>query len=170
MVKKEESIYKQYFRQNDEFVEKYGENTILLMQVGSFFEMYGLRNDNKKIYMSKVEDVCNILDFTYSIKDITYDNGDHIIMAGFPEYTIDKYIDILVENDYTVPVIVQHKKGKTVTRELDIVYSKGTHLSVNSESSIQQTNTIGCIWLNTYKLSKNNPSEKIAIGMEYGLG
>ena len=167
MVKKEESIYKQYFRQNDEFVEKYGENTILLMQVGSFFEMYGLRNDNKKIYMSKVEDVCNILDFTYSIKDITYDNGDHIIMAGFPEYTIDKYIDILVENDYTVPVIVQHKKGKTVTRELDIVYSKGTHLSVNSESSIQQTNTIGCIWLNTYKLSKNNPSEKIAIGMAF---
>ena len=38
------SIYTEYFKYTKEYQEKYGKNTIVLMQVGAFFEVYGIRN------------------------------------------------------------------------------------------------------------------------------
>ena len=35
------SLIDEYFEYQDKFELKYGENTIILMEVGSFFEIYG---------------------------------------------------------------------------------------------------------------------------------
>lgn len=165
---KQDKLIDVYFEKTKEFIEKYGPNTIVLMQVGSFFEMYGLRYDNKKVYGSIVDKICDLCDLSYSVKNVKCENNSSdIIMAGFPEYSLEKYIDKLVDNDYIVPVIVQHKQGNTVTRNLDAVYSKGTHLSSNNEGKQTQTNVIGCIWVNKYKLRKNDLNQKIAVGMAF---
>ena len=45
MANKEESgIYFEYFKISKEYQDKYGKHTVLLMQVGSFFEINGLKD------------------------------------------------------------------------------------------------------------------------------
>ena len=36
------SLIKEYFELSKNFQDEYGDNTILLMQVGAFFEVYGI--------------------------------------------------------------------------------------------------------------------------------
>ena len=43
MAPKEDSIIVDYFTITKEYQQKYGEKVILLMQVGAFFEVYGLK-------------------------------------------------------------------------------------------------------------------------------
>ena len=38
-------ILKEYLKYHDENIKKYGENTIVLMQVGSFYEIYSVQNE-----------------------------------------------------------------------------------------------------------------------------
>ena len=35
------ALIKEYFELTKKYIDEYGENTILLMQVGAFFEVYG---------------------------------------------------------------------------------------------------------------------------------
>ena len=46
---KNTNLIGQYFKIQKQYEEKYGITTIVLMQVGSFFEMYGVDNEKEKI-------------------------------------------------------------------------------------------------------------------------
>ena len=49
------ALIKEYFELTTRYQDEYGENTILLMQVGSFFEVYGIyREKTELIYGSKI--------------------------------------------------------------------------------------------------------------------
>ena len=41
-------LIEEYFLLEKKYKEKYGEQTFLLMQVGSFFEVYGMQNSHMK--------------------------------------------------------------------------------------------------------------------------
>jgi len=43
------ALVKEYFELTNKYILEYGENTILLMQVGSFFEVYGYFNKETQI-------------------------------------------------------------------------------------------------------------------------
>ena len=43
------SLIKEYFELTKKYQDEYGNNTILLMQVGSFFEVYGIYNEKTKV-------------------------------------------------------------------------------------------------------------------------
>ena len=50
------SLIKEYFELTKQYTNEYGKNTILLMQVGSFFEVYGIRNElTESISGSRIE-------------------------------------------------------------------------------------------------------------------
>ena len=50
-----------YFVHQINFEKKYGSKTIVLMQVGSFFEFYGVNNDQEKIGdAQKITELLNI--------------------------------------------------------------------------------------------------------------
>ena len=52
------ALIKEYFELTKKYKEDYGNNTILLMEVGSFYEVYGLVNKNtNKIMGSSIEDL-----------------------------------------------------------------------------------------------------------------
>jgi len=38
-----------YFQQQDIYEQKYGSQTLLLMEVGSFFELYSISNDKETV-------------------------------------------------------------------------------------------------------------------------
>ena len=151
MTTPDAGIYDEYFRITREYTTLYGDKTVLLLQVGAFFEVYGLKNtETGEITGSLINHMTDICQLNVSEKKAQF-NDLQILMAGFRDYTIDKYLNKLVENGYTVPVFVQEKKGKVIKRVLDQVYSPGTLLSCDTVSSPTMTNNIMCIWMAVHK-------------------
>lgn len=148
IIKEPTSIFKDYFTLNSQYISQYGINTVVLMQVGSFFEIYGLKND--PISESFMNDICNICQFSIAEKKAQY-NDKQIIMAGFPEYKLEKYLQKITEVGYTAVVYVQEKNEKNTTRVFHSIHSSGTYISYDMDSSPQITNYIMCIWFETFK-------------------
>ena len=53
------ALIKEYFDLTKKYQDEYGDNTILLMQVGSFFEVYGIYNEKTELISGS-----KIIDFT----------------------------------------------------------------------------------------------------------
>ena len=144
------SIYTDYFRITQEYQEKYGPRTVLLMQVGAFFEIYATKEPNGETIRSPIVEVCSICGgLAISEKKQTYGKGQ-ILMAGFRDYTLDKHVQKLMDATYTAVVFVQVKNGTKITRQLASVFSPGTFLSPDSDTNPQITNHIMCIWVDTF--------------------
>lgn len=168
----ETSIYTEYFQYTNQHRLQYGEKTVVLLQVGAFFEVYGMKNKTTDVISGSIitefADVCQL---NVSEKKIDY-NNEHIVMAGFRDFTIDKYLAKLTDFGYTVAVYVQEKNGKEVSRKLSKVYSSGTYISCDTDSSPVITNNIMCIWFDVYKpfsSSTNNGLSKIKETIVYGV-
>ena len=160
-----QSITSEYFLITKEYQQKYGKNTILLMQVGAFFEVYGLKNvQTGQVLHSQIIEFSQICQLNVSEKK-AFVNNDVIVMAGFRDYTLEKYIQKLSENGYTSVVYVQEKDGKNVTRKFHSVYSAGTYISYDNDSSPQTTNNIMCIWIEKYKSFIQTTNENIVCGV-----
>lgn len=150
---KELSIHDEYFELSEKYSSIYGENTILLMQVGAFFEVYG----GHSVMKSKIEEFSQICSLNISEKLKTKDN-ENIIMAGFRDYCLEKYVLKLTDSDYNVVVYVQVKRlNDKIERVFDCVYSPGTYISYDTDTNKQITNNIMCIWFEkTTTLKKTN--------------
>lgn len=145
------SIYTEYIQLTKQYQNIYGVNTIVLMQVGAFFEVYGFRcpitNDVQDSQINEFSQICNL---NVSEKKIMHD-GRHVLMAGFRDYTLDKYLQKITSQSFTAVVYVQQKNGSVITRILDSVHSAGTFMSYDNDNSQQMTNNIACIWLDIHK-------------------
>jgi len=145
------SIYTQYFTYTNDNYVKYGEKTIVLLQVGAFFEVYGIKNiSTNNVTNSNIVEFAEICQLNVSEKSQSYQDGQ-IVMAGFRDFTIDKYITKLTDAGYTVPVYIQIKNGTNITRPLYKVYSTGTYVSCETDSLSKISNNIMCIWFEIYK-------------------
>ena len=134
------SLTNEYFRLSKDYQTKYGAKTILLMQVGAFFEMYGTKTDSSIMF-----DVCELCQLNTSDKKICVGNGETVFMAGFRDYSLDKYVPRITEGGYTAVVYVQSKNDPK-DRNLLAIYSPGTYISYETDSSPQITNHIMCVW------------------------
>ena len=86
------ALIKEYFELTSRYQEEYGENTILLMQVGSFFEVYGVSNPKtEEIYKSKIVDFSQICELNIVSKNSRFETNN-VVMAGFKDIQIEKYI------------------------------------------------------------------------------
>lgn len=86
------ALIKEYFDLTKRYQDEYGDNTILLMQVGSFFEVYGIYNQKtESINGSKIIDFSQICELNIVEKN-TCVGSDNVMMAGFKDMQIEKYI------------------------------------------------------------------------------
>jgi len=121
------------------------------LQVGAFFEVYGLKDtESANITESQIEEFSQICQLNVSEKKVTFQNKQ-VVMAGFRDYTLDKYLQKLTDNSYTAVVYIQEKEDKVIKRVFYGVYSAGTYISYETDSSPQITNNIMCIWLDVFK-------------------
>ena len=51
------SLIELYFKYTKELINTYGAQSVVLMEVGSFYEIYGLLDDNNKIIGSPIEEI-----------------------------------------------------------------------------------------------------------------
>ena len=61
-------IVEDYLKYTKQWKDEYGEKTIVLMQVGSFFEVYALKNENNELTGSNIEDFASINDMIIAEK------------------------------------------------------------------------------------------------------
>lgn len=126
------SLVKEYFRLSKEAAAKYGPKTVLLMQVGAFYECYGQEG-----YRDMIDEFCRTCELACANK------APGVVMAGFRDYSLEKYLNRLQEAGYTAVV---HDQGAQIKEEraLSGIYSPGTFFTGESAAL---SNCVACIWL-----------------------
>ena len=84
------ALIKDYFLKTEELKKKYGEKSVVLMQVGSFFEIYGLKKKGKFVG-SCIQDITSICEIEIADKKQCI-GKDNVVMAGFGtrDYILEK--------------------------------------------------------------------------------
>jgi DNA mismatch repair protein MutS len=122
-------ILNSYIKYRDEYIEKYGENTVVLMEVGSFFEIYAVINDEICVGEKNIYNICqNLLGIAVTrrnkkILEVSYNN---YLQAGVPSFGIKKYTDLLLNNNYTVVIVGQITSPPNPERGVTEILSPGT--------------------------------------------
>lgn len=126
-----DNTHKWYFELYTQYSEKFGKDTIILMQIGSFYEIYSLNLN----YMEKISHILKMR-ITQKNKSKGYDISiKSPYMIGFPDYMIEKYIKIIIETNYTIVQIDQTSASPKPSRDIVGIYSKGTYIDNESIST-----------------------------------
>jgi DNA mismatch repair protein MutS len=132
-------IINEYIEYMRKYKEQYGEKCIVLLQVGSFYEMYTIYEnnnvDNNDIY--KVADICGILT-TKKNKSIPEISLNNYVMAGFPIHSLNKFTQILLNNNYTIVIIQQEQQtadNKNRVRTVAEILSPGSNINITDKRS-----------------------------------
>lgn len=157
------SIYSHYFSVTHENIKKYGEDTVVYMQVGGFYELYGCKRDDIMIG-SKIEQVSIICDLQCKEKKVSY-KGDPVYMAGIPLNSLDKYIEKTIKGGFTAVVYIQSGDMDAKERLLDSVYSPGTYISDSNDTAV--SNNIMCVWVDYNKsfVRRINKQDILVVGI-----
>lgn len=142
--------YLSYVKLYESQYDKY----LVLLAVGSFYEIYSTDPND-----TKLKSVCELLNIilTRKNKTISKISKANPWMAGVPCCSLDKYLNILIENQYTVIVYNQEdiENSKKKVRKLDKIYSIGTN--VNCEKDNDEENVILSIYRESIiNTSRNN--------------
>lgn len=117
-----------YFKLQKLFEKKYGTNALVLMEIGTFFEVYEVNNDEEKI--GKAKEIAELLNIqlTRKNKAILENSKENPIMAGVPAISFEKHLArIIAEQKYTVAIVRQRGTPPNVSRYLDTIVSPGTN-------------------------------------------
>ena len=154
------TLAEDYLEFTTKWKREYGEKTLVLMQVGSFYEVYGLQDKEGKIYGSNIQEFAELNDMVIAKKSVCV-GKEGVVMAGFGLPQLEKYVRKLQDNGYTVPVYTQDNQCKNTARSLHTIFSPGTYFSNETK---ELSNNITCIWLQCFK-SLHSALEQIMIGI-----
>jgi DNA mismatch repair protein MutS len=155
------ALIREYFELCTKYHNEYGDKTILLMQVGSFYECYGIKcPKTMQIKKSKIMDFSHICELNVVGKN-TCVGEEHVVMAGFKVEFLEKYLRKIQEAGYTCVVYKQDESGKNTTRSLEGIYSPGTYFS---NDSTNLTNNLTCIWVESIN-NKFTKGKVVIVGM-----
>ena len=154
-------IYDDYVKYTNKYKSIYGEKTIVFIEIGSFFEIYGVNNDNEISGANMIE-MGNLLNIQVSRKNksILENSRDNPMMAGFPNHSLKKFIDILINNNYTNVIIEQVTPPPNPKREVTQIISPSTYID---NLSAHNANVLLILYI---ELIENWKTKKSS----YGLG
>ena len=149
-------MLKNYFQLVNTYREKYGKNTILLFQVGAFYEVYTKVDEKTKTINEE-----QIIQYKKATDLASAKKTETVLMMGFRDYVLEKYIEKIINYGFTAVVYNQDSQSANTTRSLLGVYSPGTYFSLTDE---KLSNNLSCIWI---QLNKKTSVQKgnLIIGM-----
>jgi len=167
------TIIDEYLFHQVNYTKKYGKKTVVLMQVGSFYEMYS--TDTTGPDLTEISYILNIMK---TKKDKGKEVGPkNPYMMGFPTAALQKFLKVLIDNTFTVVRIDQVTPPPEPKRKVVKIYSVGTSLesssadsncivSVYIEDELQSDNTVlVCVGLSVVDLSTGKSSVHEAYGV-----
>jgi DNA mismatch repair protein MutS len=124
-------IYDEYIEYTAKYKALYGEHTLVLMEIGGFFELYGVDNSQEKegADMSVICDLLNI-QMSRKNKSVPENSRANPLMAGFPNHVLKKFVDILVAHQFTVVLVEQVTPPPNPKRKVTQVLSPSTYLDM----------------------------------------
>jgi len=128
LAQKDKLLTEIYFELQRYFEEKYGENALVLMEIGSFFEVYEVNNDELKI--GKAKEIAELLNIqlTRKNKSILENSVKNPLLAGVPSVSIDRYLARLIDTKkYTIVLVKQKGEPPQVSRYVANIISPGTN-------------------------------------------
>ncbi len=117
-----------YFQLQETFEERYGENCVVFMEIGTFFEVYEVNNDEMQI--GKAKEMAELLNIqlTKKNKSIVENSVKNPLLAGVPAVSFERYLNrVIQEQKYTVVVIKQRGVPPKISRYIAQIISPGTN-------------------------------------------
>lgn len=146
------SIYQEYYDAQKDLEKKYGNRSVVLMQVGSFYEAYGVNMPNNKppIKIGHTEEISDVLGM-----QIAYKNGRdkphtklNPQMVGFPDYALGNHLSKLLKAGFTVAIYDQFDgDGTKKDRKLVNIYSSSTYI----DEDVCESNALMVVGIDTFK-------------------
>ena len=146
------SITVRYLHEYNKYKKQYGTQTLILMQVGSFYEMYSTDTDgpNLRDIADLLNTVCTKKD--KNVKEVSISNP---YLVGFPMVATDKFVSLLVKNGYTLVMIDQTTPPPEPKREVTNIYSPSTYVGT---TITVDNNYAVCIYFEYEKQTNNKTS------------
>jgi DNA mismatch repair protein MutS len=146
------SLIDDYIELDKKYKQQYGNETVILMEVGDFFEMYGVQNEHENIG-ANLQDISDLLNIRVTSKNKSKNLIDRTnpLMSGFPSYIIEKHIQTLVENQYTVVIVEQYENKSTkyykqYDRKVSKIITPSTYFNYHSDSTNYSNYLMVCYW------------------------
>jgi len=129
-----------YFDLQEFFEDKYGNDTVVFMEIGTFYEVYEVNNDEQQI--GKAKEIAELLNIqlTKKNKSILENSNKNPLLAGVPAVSFERYLSRLIsEQKYTVIVVKQKGNPPKISRYIAQIVSPGTnfdHIVDNDDNYI----------------------------------
>ena len=122
------AVVTEYFSTLDRYVAKYGSRTVLLFEIGSFYEIYDKTNN--------IDVLCNIMNVQRTrMNKKTQPSQDSLetspYLCGFPVHALQKFLRILTQHNYVVVVYNQKDDPNARNKKIRVladIYSGATVL------------------------------------------
>jgi len=137
---KDRLLTQTYFDLQRHFEEKYGQDTVVFMEIGTFYEVYEVNNDEEQI--GKAKEIAELLNIqlTKKNKSIIENSDKNPLLAGVPAVSFERYLNRLIqEQKYTVIVVKQKGNPPKISRYIAQIVSPGTnfeHIVDNDDNYI----------------------------------
>ena len=125
---KDKLLTQTYFDLQRYFEAKYGNDTVVFMEIGTFFETYEINNDDEQI--GKAKEIAELLNIqlTKKNKSIIENSDKNPLLAGVPAVSFERYLSRLIsEQKYTVIVVKQKGNPPKISRYVSQIVSPGTN-------------------------------------------
>jgi len=123
-----------YFDLQLHFEQKYGKDALVLMEIGTFFEVYAVNNDELKV--GKAKEIAELLNIqlTRKSKAILENSISNPLLAGVPAVSLDRYLSRLIDTKkYTIIVVKQKGEMPNIKRYVANIISPGTNFEYLNE-------------------------------------
>lgn len=124
-----------YFELQQHFESKYGNDALVFMEIGTFFEVYEVNNDALKI--GKAKEIAELLNIqlTRKSKAIVENSIKNPLLAGVPAVSIERYLARLINTKkYTIIMVKQKGVMPNVQRYVSNIISPGTNFEYQTEA------------------------------------
>ena len=143
-----------YISVQKKYEKKYGKDVVVIIEVGSFYEVYEVNEIGKAREISYLLNMI-LTKKNKNIHDISIKNP---YMTGFPSLSLSKNLAKINESSkYTIVVISQKGVAPNITREVTDIISPGTYVPEHNHKN----NFLMSIFIENY----NSDAESISIGL-----
>jgi DNA mismatch repair protein MutS len=124
-----------YFELQRHFEKKYGNDVIILIEIGTFFELYEVNNDELKV--GKAKEIAELLNIqlTRKNKNILENSVKNPLLAGVPSVSLERYLSRLISTKkYTIVIVKQKGDVPHIKRYVANIISPGTNFEYQTEA------------------------------------
>lgn len=153
------NLLEEYETYTKKYQKEYGPKTIVLYRCGSFYEIYSCNDE-----LINIKEISEMLGIQVSrrSKAIIEVNRNNFNMAGFPMYSLKKFVNILLSFLYTVVIVDQVSEAPKPKREVTDIISPGTKIE---DVSPNDSNLLLVAVFEEHELWRNKKELTLVIGI-----